>query len=543
MFRLVRQLIAVALAALAICAALASPGQAGTSDPLRVDPPAGPVQGVRADGTVQFRGIPYAEPPVGDLRWRPPVAQPAWTGLRDASRFGPQCAQINTLATFAGPPNNNEDCLSLNVYAPERAKPTAKLPVIVWFHGGGNFAGSGDAYDGSGLVKTGNVIVVTLNYRLGVLGWLAHPELDREGHLFANYGLLDQQMALRWVQANVAAFGGDPGNVTIGGQSAGSLDVQAHMTSPFARGLFDRAIMQSGVNEPTPLAQAEALGARFAAEAGCGDGAPTAECLRKLPVERLMAVQGVTGEYPTTDGVVADGKIVPAEGLLAAFRARRFTPVPVLSSSTRDEWNFLTGVQHYASGRTTPLTAADYDAFIAQRAGGDPDLIAEIRARYPLTEYATPQRAISAIGTQGGLLFQCATRQRLAALQEVAPVYAYQFNDRTAPSYLPAMSGFEPLADHTADIQYLFPGFHGGALGVRHSLNREQTALSHRLMSAWTNFARTGNPNGSKEVAWPNYNLSGPAAVALVDTHGQSAISDKQFSAANQCSFWDRLGK
>ncbi|GAA0897534.1 hypothetical protein GCM10009574_077160 [Streptomyces asiaticus] len=527
---------------LAMCVGPPTSVQARTGDHVRVDAPAGSLHGVRANDTVQFRGIPYAKPPVGNLRWRPPVAQPAWTGLRDASRFGPACAQINTLGTFAGPPNNNEDCLYLNVFAPETSRPDHRRPVIVWFHGGGNFTGAGDAYDGSGLVKTGDTIVVTLNYRLGVLGWLAHPGLDREGHLFANYGLLDQQMALRWVRANIAAFGGDPGNVTIGGQSAGSFDVQAHMVSPLARGLFQRAIMESGVEEPAPLTQAEALGVRFSTDAGCGNNAQSAACLRKLPVERLMAVQGVAGEYPTTDGVVADGKIVPSAGLLASFRAGRFTAVPVLSSSTRDEWNFLTGVQYYTSGRTTPLTESDYDAFVADRANGDPHLITEIRARYPLADYATPQRAIAAIGTQGGILFQCATRKRLAPISKAATVYAYQFDDRTAPSLLPAMPGFEPLADHTADIQYLFPGFHGGSLGMSHPLNQQQAALSRRLMTAWTNFARTGNPNGPKGTTWPAYSQSHPKAVALVDTHGQTVISDKQYAAANQCDFWDSLG-
>ncbi|PRD42908.1 hypothetical protein C5748_14140 [Phyllobacterium phragmitis] len=217
------------------------------------------------------------------------------------------------------------------------------MPVIVWFHGGGNFAGAGDAYDVSALTRAGNVIVVTLNYRLGVLGWLAHPGLDAEGHPFANYGLLDQQMALTWVRDNIAAFGGNPENVTIGGQSAGSFDVQAHMVSPLARGLFHGAILQSGVEEAAPLADAEALGVNFSEELGCGNNAQSVDCLRSIPASRILAVQGAEGKYPTNDGVVADGQIVPAVGLKAAFESGNFANVPVLSSTTQDEWNSLPG--------------------------------------------------------------------------------------------------------------------------------------------------------------------------------------------------------
>jgi para-nitrobenzyl esterase len=526
-----------------IAGAIASQAQSKETHPAQVDAPAGPLKGLIEEGTVQFRGIPYAKPPIGDLRWRPPVSTPAWNEVRDAAKFGPQCAQINTLGTFAGPPNNNEDCLYLNVIAPEEATASAKLPVMVWFHGGGNFAGAADAYDPSALAKRGDVIVVTLNYRLGVLGWLAHPGLDAKGHPFANYGLLDQQMALAWVHKNISAFGGDPANVTIGGQSAGSFDVQAHMASPLAKGLFHKAIMQSGVEEPAPLKNAEALGVRFSEEAGCGNDAQSVACLRGLPVERLMAIQGTAGKYPTNDGVVADGTIVPAEGLKAAFEEGNFSPVPVLSSTMRDEWNFLTGVQHFATGRKTPPTADDYEKFVAARAAGKQNAAEAIRRHYPLSGYRTPQLAIAAIGTQGGPWFQCATRDRLNALSKVAPVYAYQFNDRTAPSNLPAMDGFEPLADHTADIQYLFPGFRGGPTGVNRPLNAEQTSLSNALIDAWTRFARTGSPNKPGENAWPQYNRAGKPAVVIADLGGMTTLSDDKFAADNQCEFWESLAK
>ncbi len=176
----------------------------------------------------EFRGIPYALPPVGDLRWRPPVAAKPWEGVRQATEFGPACAQITTLGAFAGPPNANEDCLTLNVFTPTEIA-GAKLPVFVWIHGGGNMDGSSAGYDGSRLADRGHTVVVSVNYRLGLFGFLADPALDAEGHPFGNYGLLDQQLALRWVKQNIAAFGGDPGNVTLGGQSAGSIDTEANV--------------------------------------------------------------------------------------------------------------------------------------------------------------------------------------------------------------------------------------------------------------------------------------------------------------------------
>ncbi|HZQ41339.1 MAG TPA: carboxylesterase family protein, partial [Rhizomicrobium sp.] len=179
----------------------------------------GPVLGLREHGVTKFLGIPYAKPPVGALRWMPPQPVEKWTGVRRAYKFGPTCAQVTTLGPFAGPPNSNEDCLYLNVFTQDTK---AKRPVLVWIHGGGYFDGASNDYDPTKLVTKGKLVVVTLNYRLNLFGFLAHPALDGEGHAFGNYGLMDMQAALKWVQQNIATFGGDPGNVTLGGQSAGA---------------------------------------------------------------------------------------------------------------------------------------------------------------------------------------------------------------------------------------------------------------------------------------------------------------------------------
>ena len=207
----------------------------------------GPVEGFAKNGVTQFLGIAYAKPPIGALRWMPPQRSAKWTAVRKADTFGPTCAQVTTLGPFAGPPNSNEDCLYLNVFSPVGS---SKLPVLVWIHGGGYFDGASNDYDPTKLVTKGKLVVVTLNYRLNLFGFMAHPALNAEGHAFGNYGLMDMQEGLRWVQRNIAAFGGDPNNVTLGGQSAGAGATAANVLSPGAKGLFHRAIFQSGGYTP-----------------------------------------------------------------------------------------------------------------------------------------------------------------------------------------------------------------------------------------------------------------------------------------------------
>ena len=243
------------LALVAITAVLAAVGTSSTRVVAQVSGPAagpvvvtkdGPIRGLVTNGVNTYLGIPYAAPPVGDLRWRPP-APPAPHGLIDATQFANTCPQVTELGAFAGPSSTNEDCLYLNVFTTGTGGPPK--PVLVWIHGGGNFDGETNDYDGSKLATGGPlgtpIVVITVNYRMGLFGFLSESDLNAEGHPFANYGILDQQAALLWVRANVAAFGGDPSNVTFGGQSAGAIDTAANVMSPAAAGLFQRAIFQS----------------------------------------------------------------------------------------------------------------------------------------------------------------------------------------------------------------------------------------------------------------------------------------------------------
>src|SRR5215469_802584 len=254
----------------------------------------GPVRGLAVGAVNEFLGIPYAAPPVGALRWQPPQPAASWSGVRDATRFGPHCPQG---ATPFGQASTSEDCLYLNVFTPSHKQAGSHFPVMVWIHGGALITGESNDYDPSALVADG-VTVVTINYRLGALGFLAHPALADANGQSGDYGLMDQQAALRWVQRNIASFGGNPGNVTIFGESAGGLSTLSQVASPQAKGLFERAIVESGSYNLTqaPLPDAEAAGEAFAASAGCAS--QTAACLRSLPVSTILASENIAGYTP-----------------------------------------------------------------------------------------------------------------------------------------------------------------------------------------------------------------------------------------------------
>jgi para-nitrobenzyl esterase len=530
----------------------------------------GPVQGFQTEGVTEFLGIPYAAPPVGSLRWRPPVSHARWTKTLQATAFGQICPQIST-SPFAGPSSNNEDCLFLNVFTPNiGSRSSEKLPVIVWFYGGGNTGGESNDYDGSKLVTQGHTVVVTLNYRAGLLGFMAHPAIDAEGHLFGNYGTLDQQFVLKWVQSNIANFGGNPNNVTIAGQSAGSTDTEANVISPLAKGLINRAIFESDLIEPSTLANAETRATAFSVAAGCGSGAtPTvAACLRNLTVAQILALQSSFTISP--EGLVEDGQILPSAFFTTLIPAGKFNHVPIISGNTEDDLeNFILAIQEFNESPRVPFAAANYTTFVNGLTGFEgiygtanypPGTPAAVMTLYPLSAFSTPQLAIDAIGTDE---LACKQRHfnRLYASQ--VPVYAYEFADRTAPFYFPQMPGFLSLTYHTADIQYLFPLYHG-ATGVVHQLNRQQENLSDELVAAWTNFAHTGNPNGRGNFPWPAYEpssknplilsegLSTPQPKAIsgitlpppepaLHPPGLSTFTDAQFNNHHHCDFWDSI--
>ena len=507
----------------------------------------GPVEGFAKDGVTRFLGIPYAKPPVGSLRWMPPQRIAKWTAARQANKFGPTCAQVTTLGVFAGPANSNEDCLYLNVFTPDVK---AKLPVLVWIHGGGFFDGASNDYDPTKLVTRGKMVVVTLNYRLNLFGFLAHPALDAEGHAFGNYGLMDMQAALQWVKRNATNFGGDPGNVTLGGQSAGAGATAANILSPGAKGLFHRAIFQSGGYTPfVPKAVAEDKGAKFAAAAGCTSG-DIAKCLRALPAARIAALAGTASETgPFITNPMVDGTVIPQQQI-DLIRAGQFNKMPIMIGTTHDEGNFNAGILQYFKPGRAALTEADYRGYLQRTYGGNAGpggsppaypkgTMDAVAKQYPVSK-AGAQMAWDSAHSDA---LACRGQYTAAALEPHAPVYMYLFDDRTAQTYFPKMPGFQPLAYHTADIAYVFTGYHGGPNGLPFKLDATQSQLSDRLVDAWANFARTGNPNGTGDAPWPRWKKKGGDTQAyLVQNAGWKTVqTNAQFAAAHNCAFWNKL--
>ena len=539
--------IRAALFGLALIATAAPSTAADTAPTVRT--PQGPVQGFVRNGVNSFLGIPYAAPPAGEHRWQPPQPVAAWTQTLSATKFGNTCPQITELGVFAGPVSTTEDCLFLNVFTP-RAAAAKKLPVLVWIHGGGLFDGESNDYDATALVHggpAGPTIVVTINYRLGLFGYFAHPAIDAEGHDFGNYGLMDQQAALRWVQSNIAAFGGDPGNVTVGGQSAGSTSTAALVISPASAGLFHRAIFESGpLLTVAPRDLAEQRGAKFAAAAGCGEevNGHAAECLRALKASKILSLQGTAAANgPYVNGLLVDGTVLPIPGD-TAWSTGKFNHMPIMNGSVADEGAFSASIDELFFGAISPDRYADLlKAVFGGPAGpgngppnyppGTPDAI---QAKYPLSAYKTAGDAWTAVGTDANVCRHPYLNSRVA---QYAPLYTYEFSDRGAPWYFPALS-FNHGAAHTIDIQFLFTDWHGGPLGILHPLSTQERTLRTQLVAAWTNFMYTGNPNLKGNTPWPRYTAESKTYLSE-NVPQLSTITEAQFRAAHKCDFWDTV--
>jgi para-nitrobenzyl esterase len=509
-------------------AAVDTPASAGddarTQPSAVIDTSSGPVQGLTQGEDTRFLGIPFAAPPIGELRWRPPQAVSRSAQTIQATHFQNTCAQAQR-GVFASP-STTEDCLYLNVFVSRTD--TSHLPVMVWLHGGGLFSGESSDYDGSKLAHDGHVVVVTLNYRVGALGFLSHPALNAEGHPYANYGLMDQQFALRWIKRNIARFGGDPDNVTIFGQSGGATNVLANLVSPTAAGLFQRAISQSGTRiAPYSQVQAVRNGTDFATAAGCPD--QSAACLRALTVEQVLKSQGKIVSFLSTRFPVVDGTVVTLNAA-DAFESGQFNRVPIMNGLVRDEQAFFMPEMNTGVARTS----ADYDRLLTSF--GEQHATA-LRSRYPLANYESPSLAEIALEQD---LKVCTARYLDRNWARFVPVFAYQFNDRTAPSYFKPVS-FPMRAYHTAELQYLFPLFHGGQ-GMPHPLDAAQQKLSDQMVAYWTRFAHDGAPSpaqaGVTTAAWPRYSARSDDVQSL-DLPAASTLS--AYGKASNCGLWDGL--
>lgn len=493
----------------------------------------GAVRGIIRDGVREFKGIPYAQPPVGELRWSLPREASAWSGILDATKYRNACPQLERYGIPES--SDNEDCLHINVTVPYKDKSDLerKRAVIVWFHGGAFVGGSSALYPLDYMAKSGDVVVVSMNYRLGIFGFTAHPafEADHNG----GYGLEDQRAALRWVKKNIAAFGGDPNNVTIAGESAGAAGVCMHiLASDETNGLFHKAIIQSaGCVTPLPTVEdGKKVGQKVASLVGCKDDATALSCMRKKPVKDLLqAATTVAGSSIVTYMPVTGTKTVPLPGA-QAIPAGKFVHVPVLSGGTRDELRLYVA---YAIQGGQSVTSANYADLLKATYGKNTDAIV---GQYPVSSYSS---AASALGTVWSDfrpdvgINNCIYLETSKLFRKSVPVYQFVFADRDAPP-VTTNPGFEMGAVHSSELPYQFPHFDNTTKLAGPDLASASQKLATQMMAYWTSFAKTGTPSAPDSPVWDTYkkddmvmNLE-PGKVGYFDS-----------SAAHKCTFWKTL--
>lgn len=482
----------------------------------RVTVDQGKLEGVWAGGGVRaFLGVPYAKPPIDELRWAPAEDPDPWLKVRAADSFGPRCAQPGS-SRFDSRSSQDEDCLYLNVWAPP-AKTRLRAPVMFWIHGGDHTAGSGaepgpsgrpeNYYDGSMLASKG-VVVVTANYRLGALGFLNHPGLYEEGHPSGNQGLRDQQFALRWIHENIVAFGGDPNDVTIFGQGSGAEDVCMHVVAPESRTLFTHAISESGgctTYQPTIDDVSDAT-ERFIAEVGCEDARDQLRCLRDVPVRRLLAA---TPELASPFRPVVDADFLPDQPRVL-FDEHDFEGVPYILGTNAHEGTWFADEYEHVKNED------DYHAFLEETF---PDAsIDELCACYPEDEFGEGLEALkqSLERILVDARFACVvTDTALRANEAGATVYVYEF-DASGPR--------EEGSGHGAEIGYVF--------GTGNPLSLQHRELRDLIQAYWTNFARKGDPNDDI-LNWPDFSAATNVTMQL--TLEPEVARDLR---SRRCDFW-----
>lgn len=519
-------LTALAVMATAACGDDNRPASVPTDAPLRVETSSGVLQGKADTTTRQFLGIRYAQPPTGAQRWTLPTSVDTPDARVDATRPGAQCEQVPTPGVTS---TSSEDCLFVNVTTPRKITAGTPLPVMVWWHGGGYTTGSGSAYDAQRLADTGDVMVVTVNYRLGIFGYLALPGLKGGG----DFGLADQLESLRWVERNAKAFGGDPGNVTVFGESAGGMSTCAALTSPAARGLIDKAIVSSGScalvfpagafypgvpqQRPyVPAATAIATGTTAAQALGCA-GTTTLDCLRSRPTSALLE----QNENFSND--LAFGTDLLPRDPRAAVASGDTLRVPMISGGNRDENDAFTAGTLAATptAYTTESFPNDLRAAYGARAG-------DVAQRYPLSRFAGAPAALARTFTDAG--WACPTTRSAQQYAAHAPVFSYEFSDETGPNVSGGSSPQIPKAAfHANDLPYIFD------IGGRDLVpNDPQAALSRSMIEYWTSFAHTGTPSAENAPTWPRTTTASAPVLGFTS----SGVRLVDHAADHQCSFW-----
>jgi para-nitrobenzyl esterase len=487
----------------------------------------GAITGVSGSGnSASFKGIPYADAPVGENRFSAPVSVPAWDEALQASEFGSDCPQVGGAL---GSASVDEDCLFLNVYTPNI---DGDHPVMVWFHGGAFIFGSGGGNYQADKIIGEDVVLVTLNYRLGALGFLAHSELTSAmGAGSGNFGLMDQQLALQWVQDNIELFGGNPENVTVFGESAGAHSVLSQMASANASGLFHKAILQSGGygQDQRTLSQAEALGETLSQSAGCDVEGSKLDCLRALSVQDILAAQGSTSYIPNT------GTGILPVSIRSALASGSFNQVPVIEGSNLNEGRLFVGLNELSKGVLSDEST--YSQSVAAYLSVSPVLDADaIASRYlALQDSESDNRfslAFSAIQTDVG--FACEGLAQVSTLASFVDTYSYHFTDENAPSLLPqALISFPLGAAHAYEIQYVLST---EEVMLERGAGDDQINLANAMVDYWTTFAKSGNPNPESAAIpqWPKFS-TGEMLDLKADIVSKPYVD---FYTTHSCAYW-----
>ncbi|MCK0163952.1 carboxylesterase family protein [Marinobacter sp. S6332] len=545
------------LSVLVISLSACNDSSSSSSDPTKVTTSEGTVTGQLVSdnngGEIkQWLGIPFAQSTAGANRFREPQNLEPRTTVLQATEFGDACPQTPAQSPFAIQSSNpgsttSEDCLNLNIYAPSEGD---NYPVVVWIHGGSLETGAG--FQSSGmpdrLVREG-VIVVALNYRLGLLGYLAHPALTATSQTAdkgsGNYGLMDQIKALEWLQANVEEFGGNPNNITLVGESAGGFSIKGLMAAhDRTDGLFQRVIVQSGPSfiQETPTV-AEQRGASFMAGVCAEDSSSeAAECLRNLTLEQILSLQAGDPEFSTA---IVQRSGILEQNVAAALASGQFTADQVLEGSNRDEWRLFVAAEQLVSGRA-PLeqllagSSSAYRQELIRRYGSVTEANADaVVDLYPLSEYENADAAVSAVGTDA--IFACPGFGNIASAAQHVPVYAYEFTDRNAPLPSPLFATAQPElgAAHATEIPYVFASY----AALDNEFSEDSATLADTMVRYWASFARTGDPTPSDGTlpAWLTFVNQGYQSLqAPAENTGPftEKTDGQTFSQARNCNLW-----
>lgn len=517
----------VVTGALCLVLAVTASGLAGCTSSTSAAPDAqlpvhtadGSLRGTVSQGAREFLGVPYAAPPA---RFAPPQPAPPWPGVRPATAHGPACIQFQPGGLVAGTATS-EDCLYLDIYTPPGARAGDKLPVLFWIHGGNFTQGSGVIYGGQQFASLTNSVFVSINYRLGVDGFLALSQLESASPQgTGDYGLLDQIAALKWVRSNIAAFGGDTHRVTIDGQSAGSGSVCDLLASPLAAGLFQRGIMESGpcaTVRPASLPDAEGAGQAFAAAAGCGAPETVVACMRGARTAALVAAaqQDVINTPAYGTPVLP---LPPAE----AFANGHWNKVPVIVAGVQDEGKLFFDTE-------TGMTADQYKYDIDTTYQGG---AAAVLAHYPLRGYPAPAPFYARAAVFTDSLEACPDYQQASVLASQAPTWEEQFDDPASPTFMWGIPQGVNMSDtHSVELYFLW-----NIAGMRHPLTSAEQRLGEQMDQYWAAFARTGNPTVPGQAAWPAVTS---AAHPVLDFHPAGNVVSTSFVAEHQCGFWSTV--